>query len=195
MNNKAEIRRDIQKIRDSIVPELRHAKDIEISRRFQSLTIYQSAQAIMFFVSFRSEVDTFSLINHALSLGKQVILPKVITLYFSDVHERRLIPVEINTLKDLRQFQLSKMGILEPISSLIFPLNKIDLIVMPGVAFDHKRNRLGYGGGYYDRFLSETIEKPYTIALAYQEQIIKEVPVETHDIKVDKIITDKEIIL
>ncbi|MBF0542274.1 MAG: 5-formyltetrahydrofolate cyclo-ligase [Nitrospirae bacterium] len=185
MNNKSEIRREILKIRDNLSPELRHIKDIEIAKRILSLPQYQAAQTILFFASFRSEVDTFSLINNAFNTGIKVILPKVIR------DEKCLIISEINSLKDL---QLSKMGILEPISPHVFPINEINLIIMPGAAFDHKRNRLGYGGGYYDKLLAEMTKITQTIAIAYQEQIIPEVPVEPHDIKVDMIITDKEII-
>jgi 5-formyltetrahydrofolate cyclo-ligase len=185
MNNKSEIRKHVLKDRDNIPPEIRHLKDIKISKKMLSLPQYQDVQTVLFFASFKSEVDTFFLIRHAFSQGKKVILPKVLR------DERRLIIVEINDLDDL---ELSYMGILEPISYIHFPIDKIDLIVMPGAAFDRKRNRLGYGGGYYDKLLSEMVKRPPTIAIAYQEQIIDEVPVEGHDIKVDMIITDREII-
>jgi 5-formyltetrahydrofolate cyclo-ligase len=188
MDQKSEIRRHALEIRDNISAESRLLKDIEIAERFQSLYIYQVSQTIMFFTSFKSEVNTFFLIDCALSQGKQVIVPKVLR------DEKRLILFEIkDILKDLKS---GYMGILEPDFPITqsFNSNNLDIIVMPGAAFDLNKNRLGYGGGYYDRLISEITNRPKLIALAYHEQIIGKVPVETHDIRVDMIITDSAII-
>ena len=99
---------------------------------------------------------------------------------------------EINTLDGLKK---NKFGILEPAdTSKIFNKEDIDLVIMPGVAFDRSGNRVGYGGGYYDKFLCEMSSDIPTIALAYNIQILKELPSEKHDIKVDMVITEKETI-
>jgi 5-formyltetrahydrofolate cyclo-ligase len=88
------------------------------------------------------------------------------------------------------------MGIPEPqvLNDHALVIDEVDLIVIPGVAFDYACNRLGYGGGYYDMLLAQRKKKAPIIALAYEEQIVDKIPSESHDIKVDMIITDKKII-
>jgi 5-formyltetrahydrofolate cyclo-ligase len=88
------------------------------------------------------------------------------------------------------------MGIPEPSSpkGYSLSLDEVDLIVIPGVAFDYSGNRLGYGGGFYDMLLAERQKKIPIIALAYEEQLVDKIPSEPHDIKIDMILTDKRLI-
>ncbi len=152
-----------------------------------SLPDFIKAKIIFIYASFRSEVDTFSIIEHSLDTGKKIILPKV------EKKERKLNLYEIKSIKEMKS---GYMGINEPIpdESKRFKINEIDLIIVPGVCFDVYGNRIGYGGGYYDIILSEKKSDTPVIALSYEEQIIQEIPSEPHDIKVDIIITDKRII-
>ena len=101
--------------------------------------------------------------------------------------------LEICQIKNISQLQKSHKKILEPHKDCqkIAP-EKIDLIIVPGIAFDKQKNRIGYGDGFYDRLLKKT--KCPTIALAYEFQIVHNIPGEKHDVKVDQIITEKRIL-
>ncbi len=184
---KDKIRKEIILKRDLIPQDNRFWKDESIRHKLFSLPDFIKAKIIFIYASFRSEVDTFSIIEHSLDTGKKIILPKV------EKKERKLNLYEIKSLKEMKS---GYMGINEPIpdESKRFKINEIDLIIVPGVCFDVYGNRIGYGGGYYDIILSEKKSDTPVIALSYEEQIIQEIPSEPHDIKVDIIITDKRII-
>ena len=188
------IRKEILGKRDSIPPSERKKKDILVQQRLLGLPEFRSAKAILFYASFRTEVDTTSMIEESLKMGKKVILPKV------DKKSHRLILYEI---KDLRELSPGFMGIPEPSppDETIREIKDVDLAIIPGTAFDYSGNRLGYGAGYYDILLSCTeksesthAEKTPFVALAYEEQLIDSIPSEMHDVKVDIIITDREVI-
>ncbi|MDP2278803.1 MAG: 5-formyltetrahydrofolate cyclo-ligase, partial [Nitrospirota bacterium] len=145
------------------------------------------AKTIFFYASFKSEADTIEMIKISLSHGKQVILPKV------DKENKRLLLYEI---KDINELVQGYMDILEPSVSeeRLTGLADIDLIIIPGSAFDVSGSRLGYGAGFYDRLLAEIKNKIPIIAPAYEEQIMKNIPSEPHDVRVDKIVTDRRVI-
>ncbi len=181
------IRRDILRKRNQIPPEIRCIKSMLIKQNFFSLPEFHDAEVILFYASFRSEVDTSIIIKESLQIKKQVVVPKVDTI------RHKLLLYRINKFEELEP---GFMGIPEP----IFPregtvdIKMINLIVVPGVAFDYSGNRLGYGEGYYDILLSEVNKKIPIVALAFEEQLVESIPSETHDIKVDIIVTDKKIL-
>ncbi len=184
---KDKIRREIILKRDLIPEDNRFLKDESIKHKLFSLPEFIKAKSVFIYVSFRSEVDTFSIIEHSLITGKKVIVPKV------EKKERKLYLYEIESTKDLNS---GYMGIYEPApdESKRAGINDVDLIIVPGVSFDIYGNRIGYGGGYYDIILSDKKTNSPVIALSYEEQIVQEIPSEPHDIKVDIIITDQRII-
>ena len=110
-----------------------------------------------------------------------------------DKNKHKLILYEI---KDVVELSPGYMGIPEPSSGddRLVNLGEVDLVIIPGAAFDYSGNRLGYGAGYYDILLSEGKRKIPIIALAYEEQLVDSIPSETHDVKVDIIVTDKRVI-
>ncbi|MBZ0157443.1 MAG: 5-formyltetrahydrofolate cyclo-ligase [Alphaproteobacteria bacterium] len=183
---KASIRREVLSRRDSIASALRSGKDEAIRKSLYFLSAYQSARFILLYASFRSEVDTFEMIRHCLTQGKRVALPRV------DSAKGELFLYEIRGMDDLAA---GCWGIREPIPSPERErgVQEMDLIIVPGVAFDEQCNRLGYGKGYYDKLLREKRAK--AVALAYEEQIVASLPAETHDIKMDAIITDQRTIV
>jgi len=192
---KSDIRAEALKRRDALVAHTgeKAAKDLAIKENFLSLPEYREARRILFFASFRSEVNTIPLIRKALEDGKTVLLPKV------NRRERKLEIYEIKSLEDLKKgyMGIPEPGIPESLGGLPVSPLKCDIIVIPGAAFDPGGGRLGYGGGYYDRLLSQLIGKkgPHLIALAYEIQIMEEaLPMESHDIKVQKIVTEKRAI-
>ncbi len=187
MNEKTAIRAEVLKKRDSLSPETRKKKDLLIREKILSLPEFQQAEVVFFFASFRSEVSTFKQIEDALALGKKVLLPSV------DKQDREL---RLYNIKELSEVSPGYMGIPEPNVSedRERDINDAQLVVMPGAAFDLSGNRLGYGGGYYDKLLPHLRRKIPLIALAYEEQLADSLPLEPHDIRVNVIVTDRRVI-
>ena len=185
--DKSFLRKKMLNKRDSISPKLKSIKDKKIKEKLLNLTEYKNANILLLFASFRTEVETLEIILETLKKGKIVILPKV------DRKHKKLILYKIDNINEL---QPGYMGILEPKPAADKKVSKeiLDFILVPGVAFDENGGRIGYGGGYYDRLISNIKNRPPLVAVAYEEQIIKKVPLFKHDIKVDKIVTDTRII-
>lgn len=184
---KKKLRKQVLLKRDSIIPSERKKKDVLIKQRLFCLLEFKTAKAILFYASFRTEVDTTGMMEECLILGKSVFVPKV------DKIRHRL---QIYEIKDLKELSPGYMGIREPSlpADRLRGIEEVDLILVPGVAFDRSGNRLGYGTGYYDILLSGIRKKFPLIALAYKEQLIAAIPIEGHDRKVDAIVTDDQVI-
>ena len=147
-------------------------------------TWYQDAERVMLYLSIGHEVDTKRLLAHAFSAGKRVFVPRCLPNGIMDA-------VEIFGQDDL---QTGMYGILEPKSQLPKGSpHELDLIVVPGVAFDRMKNRLGRGKGYYDRFL-EQADHAKTIGICRNDRVFDAVPVDAHDRKMDAVITENEIL-
>ncbi|MBQ7595770.1 MAG: 5-formyltetrahydrofolate cyclo-ligase [Clostridia bacterium] len=164
----------------------RNEKSEQIFLRLIDEDAFKNSESIAFFKSFGAEVNTAPMISRALSLGKTALLPRVCKDEMKFYKYTCGLPLEKSTF-----------GVEEPPDnkSLLAQNNEIDLIIVPGLCFDKAKNRLGYGGGFYDRFLTQNpIEN---IALCFDEQIYEEgfLPAGETDVKVGKIITDKRIIL
>ncbi len=188
--DKAEIRRQALSVRDSLDSVSRQAKDRLIADSFLGLPEYQHAEMVLFYVSFSSEVGTIPLIEHAFKQGKQVAVPKVFR------ETRRLGFYRITSTDELVS---GYNGIYEPIANADCEVvdvgtGSIDIIAMPGIAFDASGCRVGYGGGYYDRLLKDISSRTVRIALAYKTQVMEKVPVESHDQRVHKIVTENGVI-
>ena len=142
----------------------------------------------MFYVATKTEVQTENMIKKSLAMGKKVFIPIMINAS-NDLDASWLIDFD----KELRE---NSQGILEPKEEYrrVFSPEKIDLIILPGVAFDFMGNRIGRGKGYYDRFLKKVRSSAFKIALAYEIQIVENISVDVHDIPVNKIITENRII-
>lgn len=180
------IRKEVLRQRDSITAEGKKTKNDCIKNNLINLPEFQKAHRILFYASYKSEVDTFGLMNYCMSVNKTIALPKV---------KKESSELEIYEVRDLSELGAGYQNIPEPIlhKDRIMQVKDIDLIIVPGVAFDEHCNRLGYGKGFYDKMLNE--KSSPAIALAYEEQIADSVPAEPHDIKMDKIITDKRVIV
>ena len=184
---KNEIRAEVLKKRDSIPKDLKEQKNISIRNRLLNLEEFINTKSVLMYVSFRTEVDTIKQLEAILCLGKRLIVPLV------DSKQKTLTLYEI---KDTSELEPGYMGILEPNVSedRKVELKEIDIVVIPGTGFDPKGNRLGYGGGYYDRLLADTGKNIPKVALAFEEQIVEDIPAEPHDMKMDIIVTDKRVI-
>ena len=184
---KKSLRDVLLKKRDSIKPEEKKAKEAAIKKRLLALVDFKKAKSILFYASFRSEVNTISCIQYALKQKKKIALPLV------DEKKRKL---RLYKIKDVSELVAGYMGIPEPgiTRGREVDIKDIDAVLVPGAGFDAKGNRLGYGFGYYDKLLSKSKRHITAIALAFEEQIVQKVPNEKHDIKIDKIITDERVI-
>lgn len=143
---------------------------------------------IMLYYSFKNEVSTEKYITKLLNNDFNVILP------YSQIPTKAIIPYLIkNPEKELSK---SSFGILEPNINItpVFPIDKIDVVIIPGIAFDIDGNRMGFGAGFYDRFLIKN-ENMIKVALCYDFQLLNSIPNEPHDVKMDIIITEERVLI
>ncbi|MFH1858265.1 MAG: 5-formyltetrahydrofolate cyclo-ligase [Candidatus Omnitrophota bacterium] len=176
---KMEIRRSVLERLKKQKPKTRIRKSCEIEKKLFRRKEFREAETVMFYVSLPEEVNTRRMIRHALRLGKRVALPRL--------KGGCLVPVVIRDMvKDLAP---GRYGILEPKrGKRSIALRRIDLVVVPGVAFDARHNRLGRGVGYYDRFLKRLKRRIPVIGLAYQVQRVLALPKSSQDIPVSILI-------
>ncbi len=191
MNVKVEkdrLRDEILLRRDALPIDSREERSQAIAFRLFSFPGFTESKVVMFYVSFRSEVDTHQMIRKALSLGKNVAVP------FTDRIQRTLIPSEVRDID--RELFPNRLGIPEPLREHLRPVLKtnIDLVIIPGSMFDRRGGRAGYGYGYYDHFLKQLDPHTKRVALAFELQLVDMVPMESNDEFVDFIITEKRII-
>ena len=187
MDKKA-LRKKIIALRDMLSPAEIKEKSALIAEKLYSLPAYTQAEKIMFFIDFGSEVSTRKMVEETIKRGKVALAPKALP------KTRELIPSQIlDWDSDLAP---GAYNIPEPRDDALRPCEPedIDLLIVPGVAFDLKGNRLGYGGGYYDRFFSMLKPGVLLVALVFDLQIEPEIPVDEWDRRVDMVITEKRII-
>lgn len=185
-NNKVYIRKSVIEKRDSITIDIKKEWDERILKKLIDSKSYKDSLVLFTFVSFGSEVDTHKIISYALNDGKIVYVPKIKS------KDKGIEIFRINTLSDLKP---GYFNILEPLENCpVGNIKDIDLILIPGIAFDRNGGRIGYGAGFYDRFLTNINSAVPKLALAYQFQILDEVPMTELDVKVGGIISNKELI-
>ncbi len=181
------MRNRLCQLRQSLTPEFRRRASVAIIQKLTGLDCYQHARAVHTYVAWREEVENHELLRVILREGKTVVTPKVNSQ--TNRLENYLIP-------RFEALAPGAFGILEPSSArgarLFSELEKRDLVIVPGLAFDRQGNRLGYGGGYYDRLLAEI--HALKVALAFAAQIVEGIPIEPHDCRVDFIVTEQEVI-
>lgn len=165
MERKTDLRQRILAIRDALDPAKRREKSRAIMAKLFSLDTFQYAEAIMLYVSFGSEVETQKGIQKVIKMGKRVFIPDAV-------------------------------GVLEVGRGGIKRGNpgEIDLVIVPGIAFDFLGNRLGYGTGWYDKFLRRLKPGADLIGVAFEEQLVDTIPNEHHDIRVHQIVTEARVI-
>lgn len=160
-------------------------KSLKIERALRRLRIYRRAKVLLCYVAIRGEVETRPIIAKALADGKRVAVPVV------RVQGRRLLAVEIkDLLRDLTA--VGPYGIPQPAIRArrrIVP-EDLDLIIVPGVAFDRAGRRLGRGKGYFDRFLESVPSAVPRMGLAFRFQLVKQIPWESHDQPVGRVLTE-----
>lgn len=183
MENKKELRKEYSHLRAEIPDKV--SKDIDITERLLEADELAEADSVLLYASFGSEVDTYLLIDKLIARGKKVALPRCGS-------ERTMTFHLIGSVADLHE---GMYRIPEPDSALPQPeITDRTVCIIPGLAFTEEGGRLGYGGGYYDEFISEN-PNIYTIALAYEELIVSQLPLMKHDLLVDMIVTEERTVL
>jgi 5-formyltetrahydrofolate cyclo-ligase len=185
---KAEIRKSTLGRRDALSKKTRAQKSKAILGRLSEFANFLEAKIVLFYLSHKSEVDTRPMIRRAFQLEKIVALPMI------DQEKGEIVPYKISDLKT--DTQPGYRGIPEPIPQRCkqIPVQHINLAIIPGIAFDERGGRIGYGTGFYDRFIPELDVTTRKVALSFECQIVQQIPMEPHDRYTDIIITEDRII-
>lgn len=175
---KKELRSRILAARKELAPDEVEARSRRICGKITESDFYAKATDICIYMPIRNEVDVKMLIDVAFADNKRIWIPKVMgdEMIFNAYEEDKLEVSE-------------SFGILESTSETILMPHENTLIIMPGAVFDPEGGRIGYGGGYYDRYLEKHPEC-HTIAVGYEIQIVEEIPVEAHDVRPEAIFTE-----
>ncbi len=187
MMDKVTIRHNMKALLGTIDATARHTRSLAACNRLAQTPEFRESQLIMLFLSLESEVETSTLAIQAWTAGKRIAVPRVFW------EERAIAPVEIQSLDFSSQGKPA--GPREPVHGKLVSLGQIDLVVVPGIAFDRRGHRLGRGQGFYDRFLAQKDLRARRIALCFQEQVLQqELPIEPHDVPMNMIVTDETVI-
>lgn len=174
--NKQELRKAIRARKRAMTEEEIERRSRSLCQKFLESDAYRACRTLYGYLPYNQEVRTLPILAQALADGKQVAVPKV---YGDDM--------KFIVLADLTQVSKGYAGIPEPIADAPVAEDETALVLMPGLAFDPQGHRIGYGGGFYDKFLSREPNHP-TLALCYEFQMLPKLDTEEHDIPVDTVL-------
>lgn len=161
-----------------------------VCRRVIAAEPFESAQTVMVYMPIPGEVDVCAIALRCFQVGKTVCVPRM------DWKSRRMHAVEIRGFDD--QFEARKHGIREPLSGAPVPTSEVDLVIVPGLAFDAEGNRVGRGAGFYDRFLADPSlrrgGRALAVGVGFDFQVVDRAPREPHDVKIEAVATDRRLI-
>lgn len=182
---KKELRQSLRQVTSEISPEATVDHSHKACHLLFETTEFKKAETVMVFLSLAGEIDTSPIVLRCWQDRKRVLAPKV------SWNQRRMLPVEIRSLTD--DLMVTGMGIREPISGIPFPIPLLDMVIVPGLGFDESGNRLGRGRGFYDRFLAHPELKAIACGLAFEKQVLADIPVGPLDRKIDMLVTDEKV--
>jgi 5-formyltetrahydrofolate cyclo-ligase len=181
---KRRVRERVLALRDASSKEQREVAGRAIVERLLSLPEIARAKTVMVFWSFGSEIDTAALLTRLHERGARVALPKIAV---GDLEARTYVPGDPVTM--------TSFGAAEPSDGEVVPPEEVDVVVTPGVAFDRQGMRVGYGGGYYDRFFARTRDDAVRVGIGYAVQLVEEpLPAGPFDVPVDLLVTEAEVL-
>lgn len=176
------IRKQMKQLRADMTRTERFEKSMQIFEQLITVPEFKRADRIYTYVSMDNEIDTIMFIDYSLSLEKRVFVPRVSGK-----------DMEFYEISDISELNPGYMGIYEPdINGKEPDYSRTGFMCMPGLAFDRSYNRIGYGGGFYDRYLSVE-NKLYKAALAYEAQLLESIPALDGDVRPDMIVTEENI--
>jgi len=184
---KETLRRQLLDKRTSLPSKDIAEKSRVIQNRLFSFPGFMKAKTVLFYVSYDNEVCTHEMIKQTVASGKQVAVP------WTDKEQKMVTPCLLSCWDDLC---IGSYGILEPKTTCRKPvlLEHVDVVIVPGVGFDRQGHRLGHGMGYYDKLLHQAPKNMVKIGLAFEQQMVDKIPVDTHDVRVAYIVTEHELI-
>lgn len=188
--DKKELRKSVLKERSGLSQEEYRTLSESVCKRLTALNLYKKANTVFAYAAIRNEICCDILIEKAMKDGKKVALPKVLSSDGSN-------EMQFFYINEESALSSGFMGICEPeedYANLAIPSEKT-LIVLPGIAFDRNFARIGYGKGFYDRYLSLYSENTQSVAVCYDFQLFDEIPTDKHDIPADAIVTPTETLL
>lgn len=183
---KKHLRRDMKATLASMPPTEAMRKSYAACKLMIGLPEFKSADVVMLYLPIPQEVDLSEVALHAWQQDKTVLAPKV------NWSQRHMLAMQIHSMDD--GVITGEYGVPEPDDGPIWPVEEIDLIIVPALAYDRTGARLGRGGGFYDRFLAGPGMKAVTCGLAFVEQLVDDLPADKHDQPVDILVTDKEVL-
>ena len=181
--NKSELRERVKKLRRMITAEEIEVKSADITKTLFSLKTMKDAGTVMAYLPAFKEVDTRGIIERLLETGKKIVVP------ISNTADFTITPSYIDGMNGLKK---GAYGILEPIEVREAVLADVDVILVPGIVFDERCSRCGFGKGYYDRLLDGC--SAVKIGLCYDFQVVREIETDANDIPMDMVITERRII-
>ncbi|MDD2401408.1 MAG: 5-formyltetrahydrofolate cyclo-ligase [Clostridia bacterium] len=184
--NKKKLRKLMLEKRNTLLQSDIIDKSHEINEKLITQSFFRTSKTILSYISINNEPDTQAILQTAWQLKKQILVP---------VCQPSTNTLLISRLENLQELEEGHFHILEPKKEYLRPVKPslVDLCILPGTAFDRNGYRLGYGSGYFDRFLPLLRSDCLKIALSYDYQILDTIPHESHDIPVDIILTEKAI--
>lgn len=178
---KAEMRLSLRRKLDAMSAEERRAGSARVRERLLASS-YGGARTVLAYLAFGEEVDLDPLLAMWIDEGRTVAIPRM------DWDANTMTPIRLDALTDV---EMRRFGVREPAGSDVVAIEEIELALIPGMGFDDHGGRLGRGGGFYDRFLSELrrVSGAALVGLAFDEQIVPNVPIEEHDVTIDAVVT------
>lgn len=181
--DKRTLRRELKHRRDALAD--RAGRSVAICNRVTTLPAYRLAKSLHCYMPIRSEVDTFPLLHDALACAKGVVVP-IVRADMTELVHSRIVSLAAEDLEP------GAFGTIQPRALQLVNINTCDLIIVPLLAFDRSRYRLGYGKGFYDRLLATS--PAATIGVAFAAQEVDRLPREPHDLPLDWIVTEDEVV-
>lgn len=185
MTSKSVVRTAMRRLRQGLHPAERQERSRRVAEHLWGLEAFVQRERVLFYAAQGDEVDTLPILTRWVAEGRRAIFPRV--------EGGEMILVEVSSLTDLCP---GYRGLLEPRpgGGRAIPPEQVEVALVPGLAFDLKGNRLGQGGGHYDRVLARLSPASMTIGLAFEFQVLERLPVEVHDVPVDLIVTERRVI-
>jgi len=183
---KSFIREQMRERLRQLAPEKKRAYDEQIAAKLYAFSGWQQATTVALTVSKGQEINTMPIIEKAWEEGKIVCVPKC---------HPETKTMTFRAIRSFDELETVYFGLKEPIEAITEEIapQAIELMIVPGICFSNDGYRIGYGGGYYDRYLQQV--KSPTVSLAYSFQVMEQLPIEPHDIPVDVIITNEKVIV
>ncbi|MCD6365763.1 MAG: 5-formyltetrahydrofolate cyclo-ligase [Planctomycetes bacterium] len=183
---KHHIRQEMRAALAAMPADVASEKGSKACQALLSLPEFRRARVVMLYLDISNEIDASTLADAAWKADKTVLVPQVTW------EHKYMVAKAIHSLEE--GLVLTKQGLREPADGEPWPVEDIDLVVVPALAYDEKGNRLGRGGGFYDRFLASPGMRAVTCGLAFDEQVVKEVPTHDNDYPMDILVTNERVL-